>query len=139
MSLKDHIETVIQKVGSQASMPRGSGDMVSLTASSTVYDYGLPKDGYVVACFKARQNTWNGLENLGTTGSQSLASQVLPYSSDAESLTTFFVTGKKGDTVRLTVNATSDIGWLRFIPSVLVVLKALFSRLCVAPEVSYVA
>lgn len=68
MSLKDHIETVIQKVWSQASMPRGSGDMVSLTASSTVYDYVLPKDGYVAACFKVRQNTWiRSITRFGST------------------------------------------------------------------------
>lgn len=118
MSLKNHLNTVIQKVGSQASMPRGSGDVVSISVSAAVQDYVLPKDGYVASCFRARQSTWNGLENLSTTGAQSLASQVLPYSSDAESFMTFFITGKKGDTVRLTVNSPSDVGWLRFIPSV---------------------
>lgn len=118
MSLKDHLEHLVMRLGSRASTPTASGNLVSISVTANVTDYVLPSDGYVNACLMCRMNEWTGLENLTTTGTSSLAAQVLPYSTDSEFFISLFICGKKGDTVRITVNSTSDIGWLQFIPSV---------------------
>lgn len=118
MSLKDHLEHLVMRLGSRASTPTASGNLVSISVTTNVTDYVLPSDGYVNACLMCRMTVWNGLENLTTTGASSLAAQVLPYSTDSEFFISFFVYGKKGDTVRLTVKSVSDIGWFQFIPSV---------------------
>lgn len=118
MSLKDHLEHLVMRLGSRASTPTASGNVVSISVTTNVTDYVLPSDGYVNACLTCRMTVWSGLENLTTTGASSLAAQVLPYSTDSEFFISFFVCGKKGDTVRLTVKSVSDIGWFHFIPSV---------------------
>ena len=118
MSLKDHLEHLVMRLGSRAATPTASGNLVSISVTTNVTDYVLPSDGYVNACLMCRMTVWNGLENLTTTGASSLAAQVLPYSTDSEFFTSLFVCGKKGDTVRLTVKSVSDIGWFQFIRSV---------------------
>lgn len=118
MSLKDHLEHLVMRLGSRASTPTASINSVFISITTNVTDYVLPSDGYVNACLKCRMTKWNGLENLTTTGSPSLSAQVFPSSTDSEFSTSLFICGKKGDTVRLTVKSTSDIVYMQFIPSV---------------------
>lgn len=118
MSLKDHLEHLVMRLGSRASTPTASGNSVYISVTTNVTEYVLPSDGYVNACLHCRMNGWNGLENLTTTGEPSLAARVIPFSTDSEFFTSLFICGKKGDTVRLTVNSISDLRWFYFNPSV---------------------
>lgn len=118
MSLKDHLEHLVMRLGSLASTPRDGSYMVRIDTVDEVTNYVLPSDGYVSACFRCRVGMSNGLVNITTASfPASLAAQVRPYSTDSEISTAFFVCGKKGDTVRLTINSVSDLDWLVFIPS----------------------
>lgn len=118
MSLKDHLEHLVMRLGSLASTPRDGIYMVRIYITKDVTDYVLPSDGYVSARFHCRVGIRNGLVNITTAYSAaSLAAQVQPYSTDSEISTAFFVCGRKGDTVRLTVKSDADLEWLVFIPS----------------------
>lgn len=118
MSLKDHLEHLVMRLGSRASTPRGGTYTVYIDTVDEVTDYVLPSDGYVSARFRCRVGTVNGLENITTASDNArLAAQVQPYSTASEISTTFFVCGKKGDTVRLRLSSVSDLEWLVFIPS----------------------
>lgn len=138
MSLSKHLEHLVMCLGSRASTPRDGIYMVRIYITKDVTDYVLPSDGYVSARFHCRVGIRNGLVNITTANSAaSLAAQVQPYSTDSEISTAFFVCGRKGDTVRLTVKSDADLEWLVFIPSEGGVLKALFPRLCAVSEVSF--
>lgn len=118
MRLRDHLEHLVMCLGSRASTPSHGLYSVRIYITEAVTDYVLPSDGYVSARFHCRVGIRNGLENITTTDyDASLAAQVQPYSTDSEISTAFFVYGKKGDTVRLTLKSASDLEWLSFIPS----------------------
>lgn len=120
MSLKDHLEHLVMRLGSRASTPRDGAYMVRLYTTKAVTDYVLPSDGYVSADFSCRARISSGLENITAANSHaSLAARVRPGSTDYTISATVFVWGRKGDTVRLTVGSVSDLdfGWFVFIPS----------------------
>lgn len=120
MSLKDHLEHLVMRLGSRASTALYSGLMVNFSnITEDGVDYVLPYDGYVCARFHCRVGIWNGLENMATNRrGATLAAQVQPYSTDSEISTAVFVCGKKGDTVRITVKSASDLEWIVVIPLV---------------------
>ena len=118
MSLKDHLEHLVMRLGSLASTPRDGDYIVRISTTKAVTDYVLPSDGYVSARFHCWAGKSNGLENITAANSfASLAAQVQPYTMDSEFTTAFFVCGRKGDTVRISVKSYDDVEWAVFIPS----------------------
>lgn len=122
MSLKDHLEHLVMRLGSRASTPQSWTEEVSISGCVTkdVTDYVLPSDGYVSANFRCRVGIQSGLENRHQDNRVAvLAVQVHPFSTstDSEFNSTIFIYGKKGDTVRLRLKSQEDLGWLTFIPS----------------------
>lgn len=122
MSLKDHLEHLVMRLGSRASTPTHWGNRVIISPTGRVTNYVLPSDGYAnarVYCEGGDTNT--GLEIIAAEAPKSatLAVQVQPSSTDYDISATLLIYGKKGDTVRLTVRAgTSDVLGFWFIPSV---------------------
>lgn len=122
MSLKDHLEHLVMRLGSRASTPTHWGNSVIISPTGRVTNYVLPSDGYANArinCEGGGTNT--GLEIIAAEAPESatLAVQVQPFSTDYDISATLLIYGKKGDTVRLTVRAgTSDVLGFWFIPSV---------------------
>ena len=120
MSLKDHLEHLVMRLGSRASTPQSWTEEVSISSSVTkdVTDYVLPSDGYVIANFRCRAGIQSGLENRHQDNRFAvLAVLVNPFSTDSEFNSTVYIYGKKGDTVRLRLKSQDNLGWLTFIPS----------------------
>lgn len=120
MSLKDHLEHLVMRLGSRASTPTSWSNEVSISGSVTtdVTDYVLPSDGYVIANFRCEAGTHSGLENRHQDNRVAvLAVLVNPFSTNSEFNSTVYIYGKKGDTVRLRLKSQSDLGWLTFLPS----------------------
>lgn len=121
MSLKDHLEHLVMRLGSRASAPTHWGNRVIISHTGSVTDYVLPSDGYVNARINCREARNNGLQIIAAEAPESatLAVQVQPNSTDPDISVTFLVYGKKGDTARLVVKSgTNDVYWFCFIPSV---------------------
>lgn len=121
MSLKDHLEHLVMRLGSRASTPTHWGNRVIISATGSVTEYVLPSDGYVNARINCRALINSGLKIIAAEAPESatLAVQVQPNSTDPDISATFLVYGKKGDTARLTVKSgTSDVYAFWFIPSV---------------------
>lgn len=121
MSLKDHLEHLVMRLGSRASTPTHLGNRVIISPTGAVTNYVLPSDGYVNARIYCEGDVNTGLEIIAAEAPESatLAVQVQPSSTDYDISATLLIYGKKGDTVRLTVRTgTSDVLWFWFIPSV---------------------
>lgn len=121
MSLKDHLEHLVMRLGSRASAPTHWGNVVIIAHPGSVTDYVLPSDGYVNARISCREARNNGLQIIAaeTPEKATLAVQVQPNSTDPDISATFLIYGKKGDTARLVVRSgTDDVYWFCFIPSV---------------------
>lgn len=121
MSLKDHLEHLVMRLGSRASTPTHWGTRVVISPTGSVTNYVLPSDGYANAMINCREARNNGLQIIAAEAPESatLAVQVQPNSTDPDTSATFLVYGKKGDTVRLTVKSgINDVYWFCFIPSV---------------------
>lgn len=122
MSLKDHLEHLVMRLGSRASTPTHWGNSVIISPTGRVTNYVLPSDGYANARINCEGgNTNTGLEIIAAEAPESatLAVQVQPSSTDYDISATLLIYGKKGDTVRLTVRTgTSDVLGFWFIPSV---------------------
>lgn len=121
MSLKDHLEHLVMRLGSRASAPTHWGNRVIIAHPESVTDYVLPSDGYVNARIYCQHNTNNGLELIAAEAPESttLAVQFQPDEASLDSPATFLIYGKKGDTVRLTAySGKTDVYWFYFIPSV---------------------
>lgn len=118
MSLKDHLEHLVMRLGSLASTPRDGDYIVRISATEAVTYYVLPSDGYVCARLHCLTGNSNGLQNFTAANSfASLAAQVQLYTANSELSTAFFVCGRKGDTVRISVKSYDDVEWAVFIPS----------------------
>lgn len=119
MSLKDHLEHLVMRLGSRASTPIGWTETVSISVPKNVTDYVLPSDGYVSATFRCRAGIQSGLENRQQDNRVAvLAVHVNPFLTENEFSTTIYIYGKKGDTVRLLLQSPSDQAGLTFMPSV---------------------
>lgn len=121
MSLKDHLEHLVMRLGSRASTPTHWGNRVIISPTGSVTDYVLPSDGYVNARINCRELINSGLGIIAAEAPESatLAVQVRPNSTDPDISATFLVYGKKGDTARLTVKSgIYDVYGFWFIPSV---------------------
>lgn len=120
MSLKDHLEHLVMRLGSRASTPTPRGK-VFITPTGSATDYVLPSDGYVNARINCRLYISNGLKLIAAEAPEdtTIELRVQPNSTDPDTSETFLVYGKKGDTVRLVVKSgTNDVYWFCFIPSV---------------------
>lgn len=119
MSLKDHLEHLVMRLGSRASTPTHGGNKVIITPTMPVTNYVLPSDGYVNARLYCRLDKNNGLEIIAAEAPESatLAVQVQPYSTDINTYAAFFVYGKKGDTARLSSWQRDDVEEFWFTPS----------------------
>lgn len=122
MSLKDHLEHLVMRLGSRASTPTHGGNKVIITPTGRVTNYVLPSDGYANARIYCEGDANTGLEIIAAEAPESatLAVQVQPSSTeDYDISATLLIYGKKGDTVRLTVRTgTSNVLGFWFIPSV---------------------
>ena len=123
MSLKDHLEHLVMRLGSRASTPTHWGNRVIISPTGRVTNYVLPSDGYANARIYCGGDTYTGLEIIAAEAPESatLAVQAQPFSTDSDFdiSATFLIYGKKGDTVRLTVKTgISDVYGFWFIPSV---------------------
>lgn len=120
MSLKDHLEHLVMRLGSRASTPMPRGNVVFISPAGSVTKYVLPSDGYVNARIDCRLYISNGLSLISaeTPEDETIELRVQPDSTDPDTSETFLVYGKKGDTARLLVKSADDVYWFRFIPSV---------------------
>lgn len=120
MSLKDHLEHLVMRLGSRASTPMPRGNVVFISPTGSVTKYVLPSDGYVNARIDCRLYISNGLSLISaeTPEDATIELRVQPDSTDPDTSETFLVYGKKGDTARLLVKSADDVYWFRFIPSV---------------------
>lgn len=119
MSLKDHLEHLVMRLGSRASTPSHGGNKISITTTLAATGYVLPSDGYVSARLYCRTDEDSGLEIIAAEAPESAALAVLVQpSSDSDAFTTLFVYGKKGDTARLKFGIGADVIGFWFTPSV---------------------
>lgn len=118
MSLKDHLEHLVMRLGSLASTPRNGDYIVRISITQAVTDYVLPSDGYVSASVHCLTGGNNGLQNWTAANAfASLAAQIRLYTANSEISAAFFVCGRKGDTVRIRAKSYDDVEWAVFIPS----------------------
>lgn len=119
MSLRNHLEHLVMRLGSLASTPRNGDYIVRISTTQAVTDYVLPSDGYVCArlhCLTGGGS--NGLQNRTAANAfASLTAQIQLYTANSEISAAFFVCGRKGDTVRISVKSYDDVEWAVFIPS----------------------